>query len=113
MHLAISLRSFKSNRKLGIEVVNFTPNLVGKLTSSLRDKFAPFGEVVSEFPSTWWLRRLGITGLKWVINVATAFLQISTDTCLKKKISVLLGYSRVASSRTSTRSGLKVHVFYI
>ena len=49
-NLAISLRTCQSNCELGNEVVNFTPNFVGKLTSSLREKFAPFGEIVSEFP---------------------------------------------------------------
>ena len=43
-------RSWQSNSELGNEVVNFTPNFVGKLPSSLREKFAPFGEIVSEFP---------------------------------------------------------------
>ena len=49
-NLAISLRTCQSNCELGNEVVNFTPNFVGKLTSSLRETFAPFGEIVSEFP---------------------------------------------------------------
>ena len=49
-NLAISLRSYQSNRKLGNEVVNFTPNFVEKLGSSLREKFAPCSEIVSEFP---------------------------------------------------------------
>ena len=62
-NLAISFRSCQSNRELGNEVVNFTPSFVGKLTSSLREKFAPFGEIVSEFPYTLWLRQLGIEGL--------------------------------------------------
>ena len=30
--------------------MNFTPNFVVKLTSSLGEKFAPFGEIVSECP---------------------------------------------------------------
>ena len=34
-NLAISLRSCQSNRELGNEVVNFTLNFVGKVTSSL------------------------------------------------------------------------------
>ena len=94
--------------------MNFTPNLVGKLTSSLRDKFAPFGEVVSEFPSAWWLRRLGITGFKMGYKRCNCISpDINRQLPKKNKISVLLGYSRVASSRTSTHSGLKVHVFYI
>ena len=49
-NLAISLRTCQSNCELGNKVVNFTPNFVGKLTSSLQEKFAPFGEIVSEFP---------------------------------------------------------------
>ena len=40
----------QSNRELGNKVVNFTPNFIGKLTSSLLETFAPFGEIVSEFP---------------------------------------------------------------
>ena len=43
--LAISLRSCQSNRELQNEVVNFSPNFVGKLRSSSRAKFAPFGVV--------------------------------------------------------------------
>ena len=69
MNLAISFRSYQSNRELGNEVVNFTPNFVrkftpnfvGKWTSSLREKFPSFGEIVSEFLYTLWLGRLGIT----------------------------------------------------
>ena len=48
-NLAVSLRTCQSNCELENNVVNFTPNFVGKLTSSLRRKFAPFGEIVSEF----------------------------------------------------------------
>ena len=55
-NLAISFCSCQS-----IVNVNFTLNFVGKLSSSLREKFAPFGEIVSEFPYTLWSRRLGIT----------------------------------------------------
>ena len=47
--LAISLCSCQLNCELGNEVVNFKPNFVGKLSSSLREKFAPFGINVSEF----------------------------------------------------------------
>ena len=66
MNLAISFRSCQSNRELRNEVVNFTPKFVGKLhvTSSLREKFAPFREIVSEFPYTLWSRRSGITSFK-------------------------------------------------
>ena len=49
-NLAISLCTCQSNCELGNEVVNFLPNFVGKLRSSLREKFAPFGEIVSGFP---------------------------------------------------------------
>ena len=50
-NLAISLHIFcQSKCELGNEVVNFTPNFIGKLTSSLREKFALFSEIVSEFP---------------------------------------------------------------
>ena len=49
-NLAISLRTCQSNCELGNEVVNFMPNFIGKLTSSLQEKFAPFSEIVSEFP---------------------------------------------------------------
>ena len=66
--ISSSFRSCQSNRELGNEVVNFTPNFVGKLTSSLREKFAPFGEIVSEVPYTLWSRRLGLLVLKWVIK---------------------------------------------
>ena len=60
-NLAISFHSCQSNRELGNEVVNFTPSFGGKWTSSLREKFRPFGEIVSEFPYTLWLDWLGIT----------------------------------------------------
>ena len=60
-NLAISFRSCQSNRELKNEVANFTPNFVGKWTSSLWEKFPPFGEIVSEFPYTLWLDWLGIT----------------------------------------------------
>ena len=39
--------------------MNFTPNFVGKLTTSFREKFPSIGEIVSEFPHTLWLGRLG------------------------------------------------------
>ena len=38
--------SFRSRNQ--IVNVNFSPNFVGKLSSSLREKFAPFGEIISE-----------------------------------------------------------------
>ena len=38
----------KSSCELGNEVVHFTPNFVGKLRSSSREKFAPFGVNVLE-----------------------------------------------------------------
>ena len=38
--------------------------IVGKLTSSLGEKFMPFGEIVLEFPETLRLRQLGITSFK-------------------------------------------------
>ena len=63
-NLAISLHSCQSNRELGNEVGKFTANFVGKLTSSSREKFPSFDEIVSEFPYTLRLRRLGITSLK-------------------------------------------------
>ena len=44
-NLVNSLRSSQSNRELRNEVVNSTPNFVGKLQSSSRAKFAPFGVV--------------------------------------------------------------------
>ena len=44
------MRTCQANCELGNEVVNFTPNFVGKLTSSLREKFMPYGEIVSEIP---------------------------------------------------------------
>ena len=37
--------TFQSNGGLQNEVVNFTPNFVSKLPSSLRSKFPPFGVV--------------------------------------------------------------------
>ena len=49
MNSAISLHSYQSNCELGNEVVKFTLNFVEKLRSSLREKFAPFGEIVLEF----------------------------------------------------------------
>ena len=67
MNLAISLCSCQSNRELENKVVNFTLNFVGKLTSSLREKFTSCEEIVSVFPYNiimLWLRRLGITGFK-------------------------------------------------
>ena len=45
-NLAILLRSCQSNHELGNKVVNSTPNFIGKLTSSLQEKFASFGEIV-------------------------------------------------------------------
>ena len=42
-NLAISLRSCQSNRELGNEVVNFTPNFARKLRSSSRANFASLG----------------------------------------------------------------------
>ena len=44
-NLAISLRSCQSNHELRNEVVNFTPNFVGKLRSSSLAKFASFDVV--------------------------------------------------------------------
>ena len=62
-NLAISLCSGQSNCELGNKVVNFMLNIFGKLTSLLREKFASFREIVSEFLNKL-LRRLGITGFK-------------------------------------------------
>ena len=47
-----SLRTWQFQYLLVNQIVNLeiTPNFVGKLTSSLREKFAPFGEIISEFP---------------------------------------------------------------
>ena len=39
-------------------------NFVGKLKSPLRENFAPFGEIVSEFPYMLWLHGLGMIGFK-------------------------------------------------
>ena len=50
MNLAISLHIGQSNCELGKEVVNFSANFVGKLTSSLREKLSSSGEIVVEFP---------------------------------------------------------------
>ena len=44
-NLAISLHSCQSNHELRTEVVNFTPNFVGKLRSSSLAKFASFDVV--------------------------------------------------------------------
>ena len=49
-NLAISLCTCQSNCELVNEVLNCMPNFVGKLTSSLQEKFVPFGEIVLEFP---------------------------------------------------------------
>ena len=97
-NLAISLCTCQSNSELGNDVVNFTPNLVGKSTSSLREKFAPFSEIVSEFPYTLWLRRLGITSFKMGYKT----LQLNFPRChptpakRQNTFSVVLVYSRVA-----------------
>lgn len=46
-YLAISLCSCQSNCKLANKVVNFMPNFVEKLRSSLQVKFAPFSLLLS------------------------------------------------------------------
>ena len=76
-NLSISLRTCQSNCELGNKVVNFTPNFVRKLTSSLQEKFAPFGEIVSEFPRTLWSRWLVITSFKMGYNT----LQLNFPRC--------------------------------
>ena len=47
-----SLRTWQFHYVLVNQIVNLEMKLwfIGKLTSSLREKFAPFGEIVSEFP---------------------------------------------------------------
>ena len=65
--ISSSLRTWRFHSVVVNQIVNgnFTPNFaVGKLTSSLREKFPPFGEIVSEFPYTLWSSRLGITSFK-------------------------------------------------
>ena len=49
---SISLRSCQSNRELGNEIMNFTPNFVGKLRSLLQKKFAPFGVSLQSLATT-------------------------------------------------------------
>ena len=45
MTLVISLHSCQSNCELGNEVMNFMPNFIENLRSSLPVKFTPFGVV--------------------------------------------------------------------
>ena len=69
--MAILLHSCQSNLEIWTQVVNFTPNFVGKLPSSLRGKFMLFGNTlifsltggpfelliencVMKLPSLWW-----------------------------------------------------------
>ena len=106
MNLAISFRSCQSNRELANEVVKFTPNFVEKLYQVHYERSSrQIGEIVSEFPYTLWLRRLGITSFK----IGYKTLQLNFPRCHrhlpKHRIRFL---SRWSSDRTSMHSGLKV-----
>ena len=77
--ISSSLRTWRFHSVVVNQILNgnFTPNFVGKLTSSLREKFAPFGEIVPEFPYALWSSRLGITSFK----MSCKTLQLNFPTC--------------------------------
>ena len=74
MNLGILLRSIQSNRELRNEVVNFTPNFVGKLRSSSRAKIPSFGVVGLVIQL-----QINLNKVKTFLNQAAYFMMLTSE----------------------------------